>query len=153
MVRSSWRLNLIDEFTCQALGIDIDSLPAERIFCLLDQVKAWRALPMTIRVDNGPEFVAEALADWVSGTAYCGASSPRTAPEQPLERALQPERPEHILDGYPFESLDEVRDAAWTWLLDYAKKRSHDTPDDLTAGAAAAARVPTGGCLYEPMPV
>lgn len=68
-------MNLIDEFTCQALGIDIDSLPAERIFCLLDQVKAWRALPMTIRVDNGPEFVAEALADWVSGTACCGASS------------------------------------------------------------------------------
>jgi len=26
-------LNLIDEFTCQALGIDIDSLPAERVFC------------------------------------------------------------------------------------------------------------------------
>lgn len=83
---------------------------------------------MTIRVDNGPEFVAEARADWVSGTACCGASSPRAAPEQPLERALQPERPEHILDGYPFESLDEVRDAAWTWLLDYAKKRSHDAP-------------------------
>lgn len=78
---------------------------------------------------------------------------PRAAPQQPLERARQPELPEHILDGYPFESLDEVRDAAWTWLLDYAKKRSHDTPDDLTAGAAAAARVPTGGCLYEPMPV
>lgn len=85
-------LNLTDEFTCQALGIDIDSLPAERL-CLLDQVKAWRALPMTIRVDNGPEFVAEARADWVSGTACCGASSPRAAPEQPLDRAVQQEFP------------------------------------------------------------
>jgi putative transposase len=146
-------LNLIDEFTCQALGIDIDSLPAERVFCLLEQVKAWRALPMTIRVDNGPEFVAEALADWVSGTACCGPSSQGQLPEQLLDRAVQQEFREHILDGYPFESLDEVRDAAWTWLLDYAKKRSHDTPDDLTAGAAAAARVTAGGCLYEPMPV
>ena len=114
-------LNLTDEFTCQALGIDIDSLPAERL-CLLDQVKAWRALPMTIRVDNGPEFVAEALADWVSGTACCGPSSQGQLPEQLLDRAVQQEFREHILDGYPFASLDEVRDAAWTWLLDYAKK-------------------------------
>ena len=31
-----------------------------------------------------------------------------------------------------FESLDEVRDAAWEWLLEYNEERPHDSLDDMT---------------------
>jgi putative transposase len=55
-------LNIIDEFNREVLAIEVDtSLPAERVIRVLDQIKAWRPLPQSIRVDNGPEFIAEAL--------------------------------------------------------------------------------------------
>lgn len=39
---------------------------------------------------------------------------------------------EDILDCCLFESLDEVQDAAWEWLLEYNEERPHDSLDDMT---------------------
>lgn len=50
------RLNVIDDFNREVLGIEIDfSLPAERVERTLDQIIEWRGCPKEIRCDNGPE--------------------------------------------------------------------------------------------------
>lgn len=107
-------LNLIDEFNREALAIEIDlSLPAERVIRVLDQVKDWRALPMMIRVDNGPEFVAEALAEWGERNGVLLHFIPKGRPQSnSLIKRLDRSFREDILDCSLFESLDEVRDAA-----------------------------------------
>lgn len=57
--------NVIDEFNREGLCIEIDtSLPAVRGIRVLDElVEIWGA-PLSIHLDNGPEFIAHALAEW-----------------------------------------------------------------------------------------
>lgn len=57
--------NLLDDFNQEVLAIEVDtSLRAERIIRVLERLKANRELPHMIRVDNGPEFMAQSLLDW-----------------------------------------------------------------------------------------
>lgn len=56
-------LNVIDDFKHEALLMTMDtSLTTKRMIRELNQLIAWRGAPAKIRVDNGPEFIAEALA-------------------------------------------------------------------------------------------
>lgn len=53
-------LNILDEGVRESLAIEVDtSLPAERVVRVLEQVGAWRGQPQAIRLDNGPELIAE----------------------------------------------------------------------------------------------
>ncbi|MES3017429.1 MAG: DDE-type integrase/transposase/recombinase [Bacteroidota bacterium] len=55
-------LNIIDDYNREALCITTDtSLASRRVIRELDKVIAWRGQPAKIRVDNGPEFIAEAI--------------------------------------------------------------------------------------------
>lgn len=53
-------LNIIDEFTREALAIDVDrSIDADHVVRVLDRLAAERGhAPAFVRFDNGPEFVA-----------------------------------------------------------------------------------------------
>jgi putative transposase len=58
-----------------------------------------------------------------------------------FNRALRQE----LLDQHLFARLDDVRDAAWWWMLDYNEERNHDalggmTPAERRAQAAEASR-------------
>lgn len=58
-------LNIIDDFNREILSISIDtSLPSARVISELEQLVEWREKPDKIRVDNGPEFIAEKLKIW-----------------------------------------------------------------------------------------
>ena len=58
-------LNIIDDYNREALAIEPDfSLPAERVIKVLNEIIFWRGKPMKIRVDNGPEFISNALQQW-----------------------------------------------------------------------------------------
>ena len=55
-------LNVIDDFNREALWIEVDtSLPAERVVQVLDKLLFERAAPQQIRMDNGPELIAQRL--------------------------------------------------------------------------------------------
>jgi len=52
-------LNILDDFNREALNIVIDtSISSQRVARELDRLFEWRGKPQTIRVDNGPEFLA-----------------------------------------------------------------------------------------------
>lgn len=58
-------LNIIDDYNREALCITPDtSLTSKRVVKELDKLIAWRGKPAKIRVDNGPEFIADALREW-----------------------------------------------------------------------------------------
>ena len=57
--------NVIDDCNREGLAIVVDfNLPAQRVVRELDQIAAARGYPLKLRIDNGPEFIAVALAEW-----------------------------------------------------------------------------------------
>ena len=74
-------LCIIDEFTREALAIRVARrLRATDVIDALSDLFILRGVPAYIRSDNGPEFVAQALRDWIEAvgakTAYIEPGSP-----------------------------------------------------------------------------
>jgi putative transposase len=72
-------LNGIDEFTHECLAIRIDR--KLKSIDVLSDLFILRGVPDRIRSDNGPEFVAKAVQDWVTAvgakkTAYIAPGRP-----------------------------------------------------------------------------
>jgi putative transposase len=56
--------NVLDDYNREGLAIEVDlSLPSLRVIRALEQVIEWRGKPAAIRLDNGPEYIAQALVD------------------------------------------------------------------------------------------
>ena len=73
--------NVIDEFTREALAIHVDhSINADGVVEVVEAIAAVTGAPGHLRMDNGPELVADALRDWcrLSGThtAYIDPGAP-----------------------------------------------------------------------------
>lgn len=60
---------VLDEYTRECLVIDVSrSIPSERVVSVLGQLFEERGgPPANLRLDNGPEFVAEALREYLAG--------------------------------------------------------------------------------------
>jgi len=57
----------MDDFNRESLKIEIDtSLSAPRVVRALDQLIEIRGKPATLRLDNGPELISDALAKWAN---------------------------------------------------------------------------------------
>jgi putative transposase len=60
-------LNIIDEFTHECLAICIDQkLKSIDVIDVLSNLFILRGVPEHIRSDNGPEFVAKAVQEWIT---------------------------------------------------------------------------------------
>ena len=61
-------LNIIDEFTRECLAIRINrKLNSTDVIYLLPDLFIRRGVPGHVRSDNGPEFIAKAVQDWICG--------------------------------------------------------------------------------------
>ncbi len=74
-------LNVIDEFTREALAIDVNRcIDADGVVGVLDLLALQRGAPTYVRFDNGPEFVAHAVNDWCrfngTGSLFIDLGSP-----------------------------------------------------------------------------
>lgn len=72
--------NLIDDRNREAMAIDMASLRAPRIVCVLERLKALRGTTDALRVDNGPGFLSQVLVDWCKDNGV-------------LIRHIQPKKP------------------------------------------------------------
>jgi len=121
-------LNILDEGVREGLAIEVDtSLPAERLIRVLDQVTAWRGVPKAIRLDNGPELLAERFVTWCTDRGIELRYIQPGKPEQNafIERFNRSYRHE-VLNAYVFESLDQVREITADWLISYNEERPHE---------------------------
>jgi putative transposase len=74
-------LNVLDEFTLECLAIRVDrKLKSTDVIDVLSDLFILRDVPEHVRSDNGPEFVAKAVQDWIAAvgakTAYIEPGSP-----------------------------------------------------------------------------
>lgn len=148
-------LNVLDEGVREGLAIEIDtSLPAARVVRTLEQVGEWRGFPKALRVDNGPEFIAQELADWCSKREIDLRFIEPGEPNQNayIERFNGTYRQE-VLNAYLFEDLDQVREISSQWLRIYNEERPHDAlgslPPALYREQVVAAKNSTSECLLD----
>jgi putative transposase len=74
-------LNIIDEYTKEALAIRVDrKLNSVDVVDVLTDLFILRGPPAFIRSDNGTEFIAQKVRDWIgvvgAKTAYITPGSP-----------------------------------------------------------------------------
>jgi transposase InsO family protein len=120
-------LNVIDEFTHECLAIRIDrKLNGADIIDVLSDLFILRGVPGYIRSDNGPEFLAKAVQDWI---AAVGARTAYIAPGSPWENgyveSFNARLRDELLDGEIFYTLREAKIVIESWRRHYNAVRPH----------------------------
>lgn len=74
-------LNVVDEYTHEAIAIRVKrKLNSTDVIDVLSDLFLTRGIPAHVRSDNGPEFIAEAVRNWIAAvgakTAYIVPGSP-----------------------------------------------------------------------------
>lgn len=122
-------LNVLDQGNREGLAIEVGfSLPSRRVIALVESLVALHGAPATLRLDNGPEFLALRLTEWAE---HRGIHLDFIQPGKPaqnafIERFNQTYRTE-VLDANVFASLAEVRAITADWLRRYNTERPHDS--------------------------
>lgn len=120
-------LNIVDEFTHECLAIRIDRrLKSVDVIDMLSDLFILRGVPEHIRSDNGPEFVAKSVQEWI---AAVGAKTAYITPGSPWENgfieSFNARLRDELLDGEIFYSLKEARIVIESWRRHYNTVRPH----------------------------
>ncbi len=127
-------LNIVDEFTREALTITVDRrIDADATVAALDQLLAQRDAPRFLRCDNGPELTANALRDWCrftgAGTSYIEPGSPW---QNPYVESFGGRLRDELLAVEAFTCLLEARVLVEDWRIEYNTVRPHSALGYLT---------------------
>jgi putative transposase len=124
-------LNVIDEFTRECLAIRIGRrLNSSDVIDVLSALFILRGVPTHIRSDNGPEFIAKAVRNWISAV---GARAAYIEPGSPWENgyceSFNARLRDELLNGEIFYSLKEARIVIEGWRRHYNTVRPHSSLD------------------------
>jgi putative transposase len=122
-------LCIIDEFTRECLAIEVARrLNSTNVISALCDLFITRGIPEHIRSDNGPEFVAMALREWI---AAVGAKTAYIEPGSPWENgyveSFNGKLRDELLNGEIFYSLAEAKIVIEQWRKYYNTTRPHSS--------------------------
>jgi len=122
-------LNIVDEFTHECLAIRIArKLKSTDVIDVLSDLFILRGVPGHVRSDNGPEFVAKAVQEWI---ATVGAKTAYIAPGSPWENgfieSFNARLRDELLDGEIFYSLKEAKVVIESWRRHCNTVRPHES--------------------------
>jgi putative transposase len=120
-------LNIVDEFTREALAIEVErTIDADETVETLKRLVVERGAPENLRADNGPELTARAVREWCEAgstlTAYIDPGAPwQNAWVESFNARLRDE----VLDLEEFSTLAEAQFLAAEWRDDYNADHHH----------------------------
>ena len=122
-------LNVIDEFTRECIAIRISrQLKSTDVIEVLSDLFILRGIPGHIRSDNGPEFAAKAVRDWITAV---GAKTAYIMPGSPWENgyceSFNSKLRDELLNGEIFYTLEEARVIIERWRRHYNTVRPHSS--------------------------
>lgn len=133
-------LSIIDEFTRECLALKVDrSIASEDVIDTLAELFAMRGVPVHIRSDNGPEFIAKAIQEW---TTRLGTSMLYIEPGSPWQNGYAESFHSRLRDEFlrveEFENLAAARRLTAAWREDYNHHRPHGSLGYVTPAEFAA---------------
>ena len=122
-------LNVVDEFTRECLTIRVGrQLKAADVIDVLSDLFILRGTPGHVRSDNGPEFAATAVKEWISGV---GAKTAFIEPGSPWENgcveSFNGKLRDELLNAEVFNSLAEAKVLIEGWRKHYNTVRPHSS--------------------------
>jgi transposase InsO family protein len=147
-------LTLIDEYTRQCLAVHVDwSIRSVDVITVVEAAMARYGVPEHLRSDNGPEFIAYAIQDWLKDknvkTIYITPGSPW---ENPYIESFHDKLRDECLNREIFGSLWEARVVIEQWRLYYNAERPHSslgyaTPEEFAGRRDGCSRLRSGFAL------
>jgi transposase InsO family protein len=122
-------LPVVDEYTRECLSIEVARhLTAGEVIATLEKLFQKRGAPRYIRSDNGPEFVATAVKEWLAKsnveTLYIEPGSPwQNAYSESFNSRFRDE----LLEREVFTSLVEAQVLVETYRCEYNTERPHSS--------------------------
>ena len=120
-------LRLLDEHMreCRAMRVE-RRMGSPEVSETLSDVMLWRGIPEHIRPDNGPEFVAQPLREWLK---TLGTEPLYIEPGSPWENgyceSFNGKLRDECLNGEIFYSLQEAQIVIEQWRQQYNTVRPH----------------------------
>ena len=147
-------LTLVDNFSRVSPAIEVDfSMTGKRVVEVLERLKANGGLPKVIKVDNGSEFISQAMDEWAYRN---GVKLEFSRPGKPTDNAFIESfngrlRQECLQQNW-FISLEDARGIIEEWRKDYNEERPHSslkqqTPSEFVAQWQQARTVPKAEIL------
>lgn len=133
-------LNVVDEYTRLALGCRVDrSIGAGDVAQELERLFDRHGKPQLLRSDNGREFIAASLLDWLAGQDVATAFIEKGSPQQnPFVERFNGTMRDELLNGEEFDSLVEAQVVIAAWIDEYNTLRPHRGLGMMTPSAFAA---------------
>ena len=122
-------LTVVDEYTRESLAIEVDRRMTSRgVLRVLARLMLQHGLPRHIRSDNGPEFVATAVREWLAKleveTLFIEPGSPW---ENGYIESFNGKLRDELLNGEIFTTLTEARVLIERWRNQYNRVRPHSS--------------------------
>jgi transposase InsO family protein len=127
-------LAIVDEYTREGLALAVaKNLRASDVIDVLEGLFRERGMPEHVRSDNGPEFIAHELREWLGrrdvAPLYIAPGSPW---ENGYGEAFIGRVRDEKLDRELFTSLVEAQVVLGDWLVEYNTERPHGSLDQMT---------------------
>jgi putative transposase len=137
-------LTIVDEYTRECLAITVDrSLPAGRVVEVLGQLVARYGPPGYLRSDNGPEFIARRVRQWLART---GITTAYIDPGKPWQNGVgesfHSRFRDECLDREWFHTPQEARVLIEQYRRQYNEARPHSSLGYHTPAEIGARRAP-----------
>ena len=120
------------------------SIASKKVIQALEWLFLTRGAPAHLRSDNGPEFIANAVQDWLQERHYQTLYTTPGCPwENPFIESFNGHFRAELLDRVLFANGQEARQIIEQWRLEYNHERPHSslgyaTPAEFAAQDGAA---------------